>query len=57
MRARSNDEQMTGKDWVALVVFVALVVWISVLLGPAIDRELAIGDARIEAHKASLVSQ
>ena len=58
MRARAKQEtSMSGKDWVALAVCVALVGWILYLLGPAIDQEIALGDAKIEAHKVSLVSQ
>lgn len=57
MRARANVSETTWKDVAALVVCVAVVVWILALLGPAIDREIALQDARIEAHKASLVSK
>lgn len=57
MRARANEDRLTGKDVAALAVVVAVVCWILYLLGPAIDREIALQDAKIEAHKASLVAQ
>lgn len=57
MRARANDDKMTGRDWAALAVLVVVGVWILALLGPAIDQQFAFDDARIEAHKASLVSK
>lgn len=58
MRARANDERpMTGKDWAALLVVCAVVIFILHELGPALDRELGYEDAKIEAHKVSLVSQ
>jgi hypothetical protein len=58
MRARANDETpMTGMDWAALALCVVLVVWILMLLGPALDSEWAFDAAKIAAHKASLVAQ
>lgn len=58
MAKRVNDDApMTWKDWAVFAVVAAVVVWILYLLGPALDKSFAFEDARIEAHRASLVSK
>ena len=52
---RSEKQKMTGQDWIALAIVVAVVIWILMLLGPAIDADGAFVDARMEANAASLV--
>lgn len=54
MSKRSRNSSL--EIW-PLLLFLAGVLFLVSLVGPAIDQELAFADARIEAHKASLVSK